>query len=94
VKLFKLIPNPIVKTGLIVIGLGIIALFLTYIRTFISPWRIKLWAPGMYIFIGILILVGVILILLDVIPKLHEKYFPNSFNNLQNKYRRRRTKAK
>ncbi|MBI5540461.1 MAG: hypothetical protein HY951_10415 [Bacteroidia bacterium] len=93
-KLFKLIPNDNIKIGLKVIGLGLIGLFLTYIRTYISPWRIKLWAPGMYIFIGLIILVGIVLILLDVIPKIHEKYFPASFNKSQTKLRRRRTKVK
>lgn len=93
-KLFKLIPNDNIKNGLKVIGLSVLAIIITYLRFLIFPWKSQYFAIGIYLLSGVFILIGIVLILLEIIPKIHEKYFPESFNNSQNKYRRRRTKAK
>lgn len=93
-KLFKLIPNDNIKNGLKVIGLSVLVIIFTYLRFLIFPWKSQYFAIGIYILSGVFILIGIVLILLDILPRFYEKYFPDSFNILQNKYRRRRTKAK
>lgn len=93
-KLFKLIPSNGIKNGLKVIALSALAIIITYIKLLIFPWKSKYFEFGIYIFAGFLILVGIVLILLDVIPTIHEKYFPVSFNKSHTRYRKKRTKDK
>lgn len=59
-----------IKNGIKVIGLGILLLLIVFIRMYISPWKSGWFRIGGYVFGGFFILAGLVLVLLDVIPKI------------------------
>jgi hypothetical protein len=65
--------SDVFKAGVKTTGLGLAAIALTYIRVISSSWRTHGWESFTYIIGGLAVVVGIIMIMLDILPRIRKK---------------------
>jgi len=65
--------SDIFKGGIKLMGLGALAIVFTYFRVVTSHWKTHWFETGAYVIGGLGFILGLILVLLDVIPRIRKK---------------------